>query len=125
MTTVEERLQVLRMIQSGQITAEEGARLLDVLKEGQPRGREGRPGGQGREPRQLRIRVSDLETGRQKVDMRIPWNLVRVGINMGARFARDEIKVQDFVEAVQDGAGGKIADVVDEEERERVEIFVE
>jgi hypothetical protein len=55
----------------------------------------------------------------------MPWSLVNVGINMGARFARDEVKVEDFVEAVQAGAEGKIMDLVDEEDGERIEVFVE
>jgi hypothetical protein len=33
MATTEERLQILDMIRSGQITADEGARLLEALKE--------------------------------------------------------------------------------------------
>jgi hypothetical protein len=124
MATAEERIRVLEMIQSGQVTAEEGARLLEALKEDRPKGND-RAGSRRKGPRQFRIRVTDLETGRQKVDMRMPWSLVNVGINMGARFAREEIKVEDFVEAIQAGADGKIMDVVDEEDAERVEIFVE
>ena len=124
MATTEER-RVLKMIQSGQITAEEGARLLEALKgEGRPKG-ESLSGSRGKRPRQFRIRVTDLETGRQKIDMRLPLSLVNVGVNMGARFAREEIRVEDFVEAIQAGAEGKIMDVVDEEDGERVEIFVE
>ena len=125
MSAAEERLQVLKMIQSGQITADEGARLLEALKE-EDRPQEGpRPGSRAKGPSQFRIRVTDLKTGRQKVDMRMPWSLVNVGINMGARFARDEVKVEDFIEAVQAGAEGKIMDLVDEEDGERVEVFVE
>ena len=125
MVTAEERIQVLKMIQSGQVTVEEGARLLEALGEkpaAAPQ-EEPQPVSRGKGPRQFHIRVTDLETGRQKVDMRIPWSLVNVGINMGARFAREEIKVEDFVEAIQAGAEGQIVDVVDESER--VEIFVE
>jgi hypothetical protein len=128
MATEEERLQILKMIQSGQITADEGARLLEALRAADHPPEESRPGNQmkgAKGPSQFRIRVTDLETGRQKVDMRMPWSLVSVGINMGARFAREEVKVEDFVEAVRTGAEGKIMDVVDEEDGERVEIFVE
>ena len=127
MATAEERLQILDMIRSGQITADEGARLLEALREKEEDRllEEPRPGSLAQEPSQFRIRVTDLETGRQKVDMRMPWSLVNVGVNMGARFARDEVKVQDFVEAVQAGAEGKIMDLVDEEDGERIEVFVE
>jgi hypothetical protein len=125
MDTAEERNRILRMVESGRITAEEGARLLEALREEARPQEEAQVGGQEPEPNQLRIQVTDLETGRQKIDMRLPWGLVNVGLNMGARFARDEIQVKDFIEAVQAGATGKIVDVVDEESHERVEIFVE
>ena len=125
MATAEERIQVLKMVQSGQITVDEGARLLEALRE-DDRSKEGtQPESRGKGPRQFRIRVTDLETGRQKVDMRMPWSLVNVGIDMGARFAREEIWMEDFITAIQAGAEGKIMDVVDEEDGERVEIFVE
>jgi len=122
MAIVEERLQVLKMIQSGQITAEEGIQLLEALEDRPP---EARPSGRVRGPSQLRVRVTDLQSGRQKIDMAMPWRLVNVGLNMGARFARDEIQVEELVEAVQAGAEGKIVDVVDAEGGERIEIFVE
>ncbi|MBL7062607.1 MAG: hypothetical protein ISS49_00180 [Anaerolineae bacterium] len=124
MAMAEERMQVLKMIHSGQVTAEEGARLLEILGENRPR-KDTQPENRGKEPRQFHIRVTDLETGRQKIDLRLPWRLVNVGINMGARFAREEIRAEDFIEAIQAGAEGKIIDVVDEEDNERVEIFVE
>jgi hypothetical protein len=122
MAIMEERLQILKMIQSGQITAEEGVRLLEALK---VHPSEPRPSGRGKGPSQLRVRVTDLQSGRQKIDMALPWRLVNVGLNMGARFARDEIQVEELVEAVQAGAQGKIVDVVDAEDGERIEIFVE
>ena len=125
MVTPEERIQILKMIERGQISAEEGARLLEALKDSDRPKRETQVEGRGKAPSQIRIRVTNLETGRQKIDMRMPWSLVNVGVNMGARFARDEIQVQDFIQAVQAGAAGKIIDVIDEEDGERVEIYVE
>jgi len=125
MATAEERIQILQMIERGQITAEEGARLLEALNEPGRPNKKPRAESQRKGPRQLRIRVTDLKTGRQKIDMRIPRSLINVGINMGARFARDEIQVQDLIDDAQAGAVGKIIDVVDEEDSERVEIFAE
>ncbi|HET92350.1 MAG TPA: hypothetical protein ENN99_16665 [Chloroflexi bacterium] len=121
MTTAEERIQVLKMIQEGQITAEEGSRLLEALGKETSMKQPSRPEGL----RQFRVRVTDLETGREKVELRMPWSLINVGINMGARFTRDEIKLEELAGVIQSGAEGKLMDVVDEEDGERVEIFVE
>ncbi len=125
MGTTEERMEILKMIQQGQISAEEGATLLGAL------GREEKPGPRPAsptprpQPRRLRIRVSDLETGRHKVNINLPWNLINVGMHMGARFAPEEIDLEEVMQALQAGTEGKIVDVEDTEDKERVEIFVE
>jgi hypothetical protein len=126
MTSVEERLQILKMIEEGKITAEEGAKLLSALSGGtrdeKPPHAEGKTGA-----RWFRVRVVDLDTGKDKVNVNIPMGLVNVGIKMGARFA-PEIEGMDFdeiVSAIKSGVQGKIIDVVDEVDGERVEIFVE
>jgi DUF4097 and DUF4098 domain-containing protein YvlB len=127
MLAAEERLRVLRMIQNGQITASEGARLLEALREQERTSaeEERQLTSQKQHIRLFHIRVTDLKTGRQKIDMRIPWSLVNVGVNMGARFAHKEIKMEEFIGAVQSGATGKIMNLVDEDEGEVIEIFVE
>jgi len=113
------------MVQSGQISAEEGATLLNALKEeAEPRpGPE--PVSRTQQPRRLRIRISDLETGRNKVNIDLPWNLINVGMHMGARFTPEGIDLEEVMEAMQAGTEGKIVDVEDVEDNERVEIFVE
>jgi hypothetical protein len=121
----DERIRVLKLVQSGQISAEEGARLLEALKSGAESAVEGETPVAGREPRLLRVRISDLETGSQKLEFKIPWNLVSVGLDMGARFAREEVRAEEFIKAVRSGQLGKIMEVVDEEDGERVEIFAE
>jgi hypothetical protein len=113
------------MVQSGQISAEEGARLLEALKLEVDTAGEGGASDATREPRLLRVLVTDLETGRKKVEFKIPWNLVSVGLDMGARFAREEVQAEEFIKAVQSGQLGTIMEVVDEEQGERVEIFAE
>lgn len=125
MATAEERMEILRMVQGGQITAEEGAALLEALgedSESQPRSR---VPNQSQQPRRLRVRVSDLETGRNKVNIDLPWNLINVGMHMGARFAPEEIDLEAVMQALRAGTEGKIVDVEDAEDNERVEIFVE
>jgi hypothetical protein len=71
--------------------------------------------------------VTDLNSGRNKVNINIPMSLVNVGLKMGARFAPDieGIDFDEVMEAVRSGSQGKIVDVVDEEDGERVEIYIE
>ena len=124
MASVEERMQILKMIEEGKISAEEGAKLLAALSAGAKPGVQKREGGG---PKQFRVRVTDLNSGRNKVNINIPMSLVNVGLKMGARFAPDieGINFDEVMEAVRSGSQGKIVDVVDEEDGERVEIYVE
>ena len=125
MATAEERMEILRMVQSGQISAEEGAKLLEALKQDAQPHPSATVGDRAQQPRRLRVRVSDLETGRNKVNIDLPWNLINVGMHMGARFAPEEIDLEEVMQALQAGTEGKIVDVEDAEDNERVEIFVE
>jgi hypothetical protein len=124
---MEERLQILNLIQSGQITSDEGARRLEALAERETKlpAERSEVESPDKRTRWVRVRVSDLRTGQQKVDMRLPWNLMSVGLDMGARFSRREICAGELGEVIQAGAEGKIVDIRDEEENERIEIIVE
>ena len=126
MTTTEERLRVLKMVEEGKVTAEQGAQLLAALKgEAPPQKSEEPLAGRGKQPRRLRIQVTNLETGQRKVNISMPWGLVSVGAKMGARFAPEGIDLEELMAAIDAGATGKIIDVIDEEDNERVEIYVE
>ena len=122
MASNEERMQILKMLEAGQITAEEAAKLLETL-EAPARGGE-ETGGQAN---WFRVRVSDMHTGRSKVDVNIPMGLVNLGLKIGARFAPDieDLDFEEVIETIRSGVQGRIVDVEDEEEGERVEIFVE
>lgn len=125
MATVEERMKILKMVDEGQITAEEGAKLLAALSSGSRR-RESSATAAG-QARWFRLRVMDLRSGRSKVNVNIPMSLVHVGIKMGARFAPDVegLDFDEIMEAIRSGAQGKIVDWVNEEDGERIEIFIE
>jgi hypothetical protein len=108
------------MIEGGQITAEEGAKLLSALEE--PSRVERREGA----PRWFRVRVTDMNTGKQKVNINLPLKLLDVGAKVGAKFAAPaDLDIEEIVKAIKDGAEGKIVDVEDIEDGERVEVYVE
>jgi hypothetical protein len=126
MATIEERMRVLKMIEEGKISAEEGARLLAALADSR-RTPNIAMQASGEGARWFRVRVTDLRTGKPKVNVNIPMGLVNVGIKMGARFAPglEAEQMEALAEALRTGATGKIVDVTDEESGEHVEIFVE
>ncbi len=126
MATTEERMQILKMVAEGKISAEEGAKLLAALeperkKEPPP------PLGGPSAPRWFRVRVTDMESGKNKVSVNLPMSLVDVGARMGARFAPEleGVDFHDIIEQIKSGAQGKIIEVEDTEGGERVEIYVE
>ena len=129
MATTEERLRVLSMVEKGQLSAEEGARLLEALGTKAPeRQRPGpTPVSTVSGPRRLRVRVTDLGTGQSKIDINMPWSLVSVGMSMGARFTPPDLNIdlEEVMDTLGAGGEGKVMDVIDEEDNERVEIFVE
>lgn len=121
MSWSEERKRVLQMIEAGQVTAEEGARLLDTLGEGP---RRERPRASGRA---LRVRVTDLQSHRHKVNVTIPVNLVEVGLKLGSRLAprMSRASIESILNAAEQGTTGRVFEMQDLEEGERIEIFVE
>jgi hypothetical protein len=126
MTLKEERMQILKMIESGTISADEGAKLLAALEEGASKA-EGPGASSSGQARWMRIRVTDLKTGRAKVNVNLPMGLVNFGMKMGARFApeMENLDLDEVMKAVKEGAQGKIVEVEDEDDNERVQIYIE
>ncbi len=126
MASTEERIQILKMIEEGKITAAEGAELLRALdRDNQNPKAEPLKGAST--PRWFRVRITDTQTGRNKVNVNLPMGLVNVGIKMGARFApeMEGMEYDQIMQAIRSGQQGKIMDITDDEDGERVEIFVE
>jgi len=119
-------MKILKMIEEGKISAGDGAELLRALDQDGNRTKS-EPMKGASTARWFRVRVTDLRTGKNKVNVNIPMGLVNVGMKMGAKFTPEieGIDLDEISEAIQGGQQGKVLDVIDEEEGERVEIFVE
>ena len=117
----EERNRILNMISKGQISAEEGAQMLDAVAAPSPTVplRKGRA-------RWFRVKVSNLATGRTKVNVNLPLSLVRMGLKVGGRFAPevDDLDWDEVLLAIQEGAAGKLVDIEDVDDGEKVEISI-
>jgi hypothetical protein len=121
-------LLILRMVEQGKISAEEAARLLNALGGDEPSKRSG--GGKTSSQRDpfdtahgLRIRVQDMRTGHEQVNINVPTGLVRFGLRFVPNSAG--VDVQSIEDALNAGTVGKILEVADEESGKRVQIFVE
>jgi hypothetical protein len=123
MATIEERMKILKMIEEGKLSAEEGAKLLSALASAnRPLGGLSASGAKW-----LRVRVTDVNSGRSKATVQIPISLMEAGMKIGAHFAPeiDGVNMDELMNAMRSGMTGKIIDVTDDEDGEHVEIFVE
>lgn len=120
-----ERLQILKMVQEGKITADEASKLLSAVDE---------PVNQlvSGDAKWFRVKVMDLRTGKTKVNVNLPIALLDVGMNIGMKFVPEEVlggakgvDLKQIVDAIRSGAMGKLVEVEDEDEGVRVEVIVE
>jgi hypothetical protein len=115
-----ERLQILKMLEQGQITTQEAGELLSAVEK--PKSGPGVTRG-----RWMRVRVVETSSGRDKVNVTVPLGLVDVALRMGARFVpkTSEFDPQRILEAIHDGDKGLIMKFEDFEAEERVEIYID
>ncbi len=126
MVTSEERMKILNMINEGKITAEEGSKLLSALTRRSEKSK--KVSKRSLTSQWLRVRVTDMSTGKAKVNVNVPMKLVDAGLNIAAQFTpeMEGAQMMDAVkEALAENIRGKIVDVIDEEDQEHVEIFIE
>ncbi len=124
----EERARVLELLRAAKITVEEAEQLLDALG---PAGglseAEGEPATRGRS-RRLRVRITDLRTGKIRTDVRLPfgaWRLLgkltrtKIGRHIGG------LALHEIQRAARGRTSGHIVDVTNDDRDERVEVFFE
>jgi hypothetical protein len=127
MNATDERMMILKMIEEGTVSADEGARLLSSVDKGEevpskrlsPRGKGG--------AKWFRVRVTDTNTGKSKATVSLPLALMDWGLRVGAQFAPEvgSIDLDELSQILSQGLEGKIVDVLDEEDGEHVEIYIE
>ncbi len=82
----------------------------------------------GQQPRWLKIRVRELDTGRNRVSVTLPLGLVSFGLGIARRFGADfddDQRVDEIWRQVKEGQRGMLIDVEDEEDNEQVQIYLD
>jgi hypothetical protein len=121
----EERIKILEMVEEGKIDASGAMELLSALERNQeeivPK----------KNVKWLKVRVKTMEN-ESKVNVNIPLALVDVGLKLAKTYdpklkesGLDKIDIEEIMDAVKNGAEGKIVEVEDEENQTRVKVYVE
>ena len=113
------RMQILDAIAAGQISAQEGARLLDALASATERGAV-----------TLHLRVVDVASGQAKVDVRLPLAFLESSARLGLRLDAlwglpGSVDAAAALAAARAGSIGVLAEAVDEVSRQRFELVLE
>ena len=124
----DEKLQILKMVEEGKITSEEGVELLGALSETKANYMD------NHKSKWIKIRVFEPNNS-TKVNVTIPVALIDASIRIAGKVAPnfvpelkesglDEKDLKEILEAIKNGASGKLVDV-ENENGEKVEIIVE
>lgn len=125
MATTEERMKILQMIQDDKISAEDGAKLLAALTESKKR--RSKNINRSTEGHYMRIRVTDMNSGKTKVSVNLPLSLVDAGLNIASSFMPDmkNNSMEDVSEAIRNGMTGLVVDYEDNEDGEHIQVHIE
>ncbi len=138
------RMEILDLLSNGKITAAEAADLLSNVGESAQKAAPPPPaakapepvkvaatipnsGESGQEPNWFRVRVANLETGKNRVTVNIPVKMMKFGLKIGSRFS-PEIENLDWNELtgmIQDMKIGMLVDVQDEDSNEHVQVYLD
>ena len=132
----DERLQILKMLEQGKISAEEASQLLEALKASEPGGENNAARAQildeaPTKARWLRIEVEERKKG-NRVHIKLPLVVVKAALRVGGHFNiggfdSDELSpevMKELEEALMAGEKGILIDAV-EDDGDHVKIFLE
>jgi hypothetical protein len=131
MATKEERLRILQLVQDGKITPDEASQLIEAIDvppqaESAPK----KPDSSEPLPKAghwFRVKVTNTENGKTRVNVRLPVSLVKAGMKMGARFSPEveQMDLDQITEFINSGEVGQVIEVFDEDGGDHVEVFIE
>ena len=128
----EEIKQVLDMLKEGKINNEEAINLIDALKSTETEENNQELSVVSKQKRYIRINIT--RDDKPAVNIKVPFGLIRWGINIANKLGKDAVKIggeqipidlEELNNALNDPEfSGKIIDVHDEEKNEHVLIEI-
>ena len=121
--------QVLDMLKEGKISNDEAIDLIDALKSN---GKEQTQLSSGKQKRFIKVNIT--KANKPKVNVKVPFGLVKWGIDIANKMGKDTVKIagedipfdmEELNKAINDPEfSGKICDVHDEEKNEHIEVEI-
>lgn len=126
MTTNDERLRILTLVQEGKINTSQASQMLQDLEANQTLAGDLQAPDQRQSNRFFRIVKKDILSGKTIVEISIPVSLLQAGKRIGANFGPelDLMNKDQMDQLLGNPAEQKIAESDDEEKGEHTEIFL-
>ena len=131
------RKEILDLLASGKISAAEAANLLNnptpeapaapPAEPAKPAPTTVQPTTNRNQPAWFRVRVKNLDSGKNKVSVNIPVSMLKLGLKIGKRLA-PELQGIDWNEIsgmMTDMQSGLLVEVEDEESNEHVQVYLD
>ncbi|MBN1879356.1 hypothetical protein JW823_04520 [bacterium] len=128
---MEQKVRILKMVEEGKITSEEAVKLLEAMDE--TLDRQPSPS-QVLKPKKfmrfLKIRIFEGDLDKPKVRVALPIALLKLATKFIPEDAKAEINgrnidLDEILRAVDENTEGKLLEVHDDEEKTRIEIFID
>ena len=122
----EDQMKVLKMIEAGTITAEEGYKLMEAVGSAP---KKSNVSNNKREAKSIRVVVSDDQDEKQ-VNVRLPIGLFKAGIKIGEKFSPElqasmqEINYDEVKRAFEAGESGEVT-TVETNDGHTIRIYIE
>ncbi len=122
----EETLKILKMVEEKKISAEEAGKLLEALERSKGKDETS----QQKTGKVLRVKVFEGDLSKPKVNLNIPLNVVKfigklVPDRVKTKLDEHDVSLEQIMQMVEKGESGKLIEVEDKEDNERVEIYIE
>lgn len=123
-----EKNRILKMVEAGKLSADEAFKLMDAMNNPAPMEVIGKE--TTSKARFLKIRVFDKNRQKAKVNITLPLFLVRglsklIPHSAQVQLNEKNINLEQIMSLIDQAAGTKLIEVDDDDENERVEIFIE
>ena len=132
MAVKDQRMRILKMIEEGKISAEEGIKLLEAVEVPDSPQKQEIPlfHHRGDRARVIKIRVKDETTGKLKVNLSVPFSVVEFLQGFIPEREKEKLEAKGvdldvLIQNIKNGEVGKVLDIEDEDEGHRIEVSVE